>query len=103
MSQNMSEDMCTGGLIRATLGSCACNDNESIEGNAKRGDADNNERDDGVDLPQISRESTTEEQQSDLQHQRQRLHHMVEVPVGDSIEFALSILAALDSSPSHVG
>ena len=28
---------------------------------------------------------------------------MVEVPVDDSIEFALSILAALDSSPSHVG
>ena len=28
---------------------------------------------------------------------------MVEVPCNDSIEFSLSVLAAFDSSPSHVG
>ena len=55
-----------------------------------------------INLPQIARERTSEEQQNNLQHQRQRLHHMVEVPRDDPIEFPLSILAAFDGSSSHV-
>ena len=89
-------------LIGAGLGSCTGNDDEKVEDDTKRSNAKDNGCDSDIDLPQIARESTTEEQQSDLKHQRQRLHHMVEVPRDDPVEFPLSILAAFDGGSSHV-
>ena len=92
-----------GCLIRATLGSCTSDDNEKVEDDTKRCDAKDNGRDGNVNLPQIATEGTAEEQQSDLKHQRQRLHYMVEIPSDDPVELALSILAAFYGRPSHVG
>ena len=90
-------------LIWAALRSRASNDNGNVEDDAGRGDPEGNGCDGDIDPPQIARERTTKKQQSGLQHQRQRLHHRVEVPRNDPIEFALSILATFDGSPPHVG
>ena len=98
----VAKGMRSGCLIRAALGSCPCNDDEKVEDDTKRSDSKDNGCDGSINLPQITRERTSEEQQTDLKHQRQRLHHMVEVPRDDPIQFPLSILAAFDGSPPHV-
>ena len=90
-------------LIGAGLGSCTGDDDEKVEDDTKRSDSKDDRCDGSINLPQIARERTSEEQQTDLKHQRQRLHHMVEVPRDDPIQFPLSILAAFDGSPPHVG
>ena len=102
VTEDMAHSACAGSLIRASLGSRSCNDSDKVENKTNRSEAEDDRCDGNVDLPEVPRESTAEEQQRNLQHQRQRLHYMVEVPGDDRIEFALSILAALDSSPSYV-
>ena len=47
-------------------------------------------------------EGTAKEQQCGLQHQRQKLHHVVEIPRNDAVEFPLPILAAFNGSSSEV-
>ena len=91
-----------GCLIRAALGSCTSDDDEKVEDDTKRSDAKDNGCNGNVDFPEITTEGTAEEQQSDLKHQRQRLHDMVEVPSDDPVELALSILASFYGRPSHV-
>ena len=52
---------------------------------------------------EIVGEGTTKEQQCGLQHQRQKLHHVVKIPRNDAVEFALPVLTAFYCSSSHVG
>jgi len=100
MGENMGHGTGTGSLIRASLGNRPCNDSDKVEDNTNQSGAGDNRGDGEVDLPEVAGESTTEEQQRNLQHQRQRLHHMVEVPGDDPIEFALSVLAMFNCGPS---
>ena len=67
----MAEDMGARRLIWTILENCCCNDDENVEEDTKRSDADDNGRDCDVDLPKITREGTTEKQQGNLQHQWQ--------------------------------
>jgi len=90
-------------LIWAALGSCTNDKDENVEDDAKRGETKDNGCDGDIDRPEVTRERATEKQQCNLQHQRQRLHHIVEVPGDDTVELALSILAAFDGIPSQVG
>ena len=101
--EDMAEDLGTRSLIWAALGDRACDDDEDIEEETERGHSEDNGCDGDIDLPKIAGEGTSEEQQRSLQHQRQRLHHMVEVPGDDTIEFALPVLTAFDGGTSHVG
>jgi len=99
--EDMAEDTCTGGLIRAAHRSCSRNDDESVKGGAERSDTKDDACDSHIDLPKVERQGTTEEQERKLQHQRQRLHHMVKVPGDDAVQFPLTILATLYGSPSQ--
>ena len=99
----MVEDAATGSMIWTADGGRACDDGKNIEEDAKRGHPDDNGCDGGVDLPKIAGEGAGKKQERSLQHQRQRFHHMVEVPGDDPIKFALSILAAFYGCPSHFG
>ena len=65
-----AQDTGTGSLIWATLGSRPRNDDEKVEEDAKRSEAEDDGCDSDVDPPEVVRERTTEEQQPDLQHQR---------------------------------
>lgn len=76
---------------------------KEIKEGTKRSDAEDNIRDGSVNLPKIERERATEEQQCNLQHRWQRLHHTVKVPRNSSVKFPPSTLAAFDRRPSHVG
>ena len=49
------------------------------------------------------REGTAKEQQRGLQHQRQKFHHVVEIPCNDAVEFPLPVLAAFNCGSSEVG
>ena len=48
-------------------------------------------------------EGTAEEEQRSLQHQRQRLHYVVEVPGNNAVKFTLSTLTAFDGASSQIG
>jgi hypothetical protein len=98
----MAEDAGTGSLVRADHGNCTCDDDENVEDHAERCHTDDDGCDGNVDLPKIAGEGTTEKQQCNLQHQRQCLHHVVEVPGDDPVQFPLSVLTAFDGRPSHV-
>ena len=91
------------GLVRAALGSCTSNDDENVEDDTGHCHTKDDKCDSDMDSPEVAGEGTTEKQQCALQHQRQRLHHMVKVPGNDTIEFPLSVLAALDSGSTYVG
>ena len=54
------------GLIWAAQRSCTHNDNENVEGEARRGDAEDNRRDGRVNFPKVARKCTTEQQQCKL-------------------------------------
>jgi hypothetical protein len=101
--EDMTEDAGTWGLIWAAHGSCACDDDENVEDDAERCHTEDDGCDGDIDLQKIAGEGAGEKQERSLQHQRQRLHHMVEVPGDDTIEFALSVLAAFYRCPSHLG
>ena len=93
--------MSKGGLIRTTLGNRRCNDNEKVEGDPERCYGKDHQRDGEVDLPKITRERATEQEQGSLEHQRQRPHHMVKVPRDDATQLLLSTVAAFNGRPSH--
>ena len=75
---------------------------EKINEDPKRSGTDDNRRDLSINLPKITRESTTEKQECDLQHRRQRLRHAAKVPRDNSVHFSLATLVAFDSRPPHV-
>ena len=97
VAEDVTEKMGRWGLIRATVGSRPRNDNKKVEGKAQRSDAEDNRCDRNIDLPEVPREGRTEEQQRSLQHQRQRLHHMVKIPRDDPTQFLLSVVAPFNS------
>jgi len=66
----VSEDQCAGGLIWTAPRSHPSNDNEYIEADTKRGDANDNPRNSRVDSPKVQGKPTTEQQERKLQHQR---------------------------------
>ena len=90
-------------LIWTTPGGCTGKEDENVEDDAGCGDSEDNGCDGDIDPPEISRESTAEEQQGNLQHQWQRLHHIVEVPGDNPVELSLTILTAFDRGSAHVG
>ena len=90
-------------LIRTALRSCARKYEEGVEGKANERDTKNHRCDGEINLPKIAGEGAAEEQERNLKHQRQRLHHVVEVTGDDTVELALSILAVFDGGPPHVG
>ena len=98
----VAENVGTRRLIRTTLRGRASNDDEKVRQESERGDTKDNPRNGQVDPPKVTRERATEKQQRGLQHQRQQLHHVVEVPHDHPVQFSLSVLAALDRGPSHV-
>jgi len=89
-------------LIWAALGSYTSGDDENVENDAKQDDNKNDGCNGTVELPEIARECTTKKQQCNLQHQWQCLHHRVEVPGNDTVEFALSVLAPFYSGTPQV-
>ena len=98
----MTQNVGTGSLIRASFENRPRNNDEKVKEDTKGSDTEDDGCDGNIDLPEIAGEGAAEEQQGDLQHQRQRLHHMVEVPRDNPVEFALPVLATLDGGPSHV-
>jgi hypothetical protein len=60
VEEDVAENTGSGGLIRAALGSCSCDDNENIEDDTERGDAEDNRSDGNINLPKIASECTTE-------------------------------------------
>jgi len=58
-------------LIWAALESCASSNDEKIENDPERGDAENDGCNGDIDPPEVTREGTSEEQERNLQHQRQ--------------------------------
>jgi hypothetical protein len=58
-------------------------DDEKVGQNAKRGNAEDNECDGGVDHQEVPRKCSSEEYQRNLQHQRQGFHHTAEMPLTD--------------------
>ena len=103
MAEDVAKDTGTGGLVRATLQSCTRNDDKNIEENAERGYTKDDRRNGDVYFPEIAGERQTEKQQRGLEHQRQRLQHVFEVPRDNAIVLSLSVLSALDGRPSHAG
>ena len=100
---DVSEDVGTRCLVRAVLESRPRDDDEEIEEGTKRSEGDENGCDGLVHLPKITREGATYKQQGDLQHQRQRLHYMVEIPGNDAAQFLLSVVVAPNGGPALVG
>jgi hypothetical protein len=97
-----AEDTSARSLIRAACRSCPRDDEESVEGDPERSDTEDNTCDSHINPPKVERQCATEQQERDLQHQWQGLHHIVEVPGDDAIQLPLPILAAFYPSPSHV-
>ena len=58
----VAKSMRSGCLIRACFGSCTGDDDEKVEDEAERSDAKDNRCDSSIDLQQIARERTAEEQ-----------------------------------------
>jgi len=94
--------MRSGCLIWTALRGRASSNDEEIEDDTEGGETNDNARDGDVDSPKVVRKGASEEQQRTLQHQGQRLHHMVEIPCDDPVELALPILATSNGGPSHV-
>ena len=94
----MAEDTGTGCLIWAACRSRPRDDDES---DPERSDT-NDSCDSRVNLPKVERQVATEQQERNLQHQWQGLHHMVKVPGDGPIQLPLTIPAAFYPSPSHV-
>ena len=67
----VAEDAGMRGLIRAAVGGCSRDDNDDVEDDTKRGHSKDDRRGGDINLPQITRERTAEEQQGGLQHQWQ--------------------------------
>ena len=103
MGEEVTEDTCTGGLIRAILRNGSRNDDENEEEDTERSDTEDDGCNGGINLQKVSGERTAEKQQRRLQHQRQRLHHIVKIPCNDPVQFSLSVLATFDRGPSHLG
>jgi len=59
--KDLSEDLCTGGLIWAAREGRPRNDNQSVEGSTKRSDTNNNRCDSCVDSPKVQGKSTTKQ------------------------------------------
>ena len=75
----------SGGLIWTALLGRSNKEDEDVEEETKRSDDDDNQRDGKADLPKVTSESASEEQQRNLQHQRQRLQYRVEVPSENAV------------------
>jgi len=103
MVEDMAEGTSTGGLIRAARKNRPRDDDESVEDDPERSDTEDNACNSHLNLPKVERQGATEQQERNLQHQRQGLHHMVKVPGDDAVQLPLAILAALYPSPSYVG
>jgi len=103
MAEDMAEDTSNRGLIRAVRKSCARDDGESVEDDPECSDTEDNACNSHLNLPKVERQGATEQQERNLQHQWQGLHHVVKVPGDDPIQLPLAIPAALYPSPSHVG
>ena len=97
-----AEDPGTRGLIWTAPGDRPCHQNEQVETGTEYGDREDKECNGGVGIPKVFGQSAAEQQECHLQYQRQRLHHMIEIPSNNPIQLPLPILAAFDCGPSHV-
>ena len=89
--------MCAWGLMRPDRENHAHNDDVEVDHGTKKGDTDDNWRKGWVGFQEVAKEDTTVQQECGLQHQRQRLHDMV-----DAVQLPLSILAVFDAGPSRI-
>jgi len=64
----VADDLGTGGLIRTAPGNRPCYDNEDVEDGAECGDSEDDGCNGDVDPLEVSRQSATKQQESDLQH-----------------------------------
>jgi len=64
--EDIPEDAWTRGLIRAAGRNRPGDDDESIEGDTKRGGSNDNRRDGSVDSPKVEGKARTEEQEGEL-------------------------------------
>ena len=99
----VTKDTRPGGLIRAALKSCPRDDDENVEEDPEPSDTNDDTGDSRVNIQKVTRQCATEQQERNLQHQRQGLHHIIKVPGDDAIQFPLAVPAAFYPSPSHVG
>jgi hypothetical protein len=97
-----AEDTSTRSLIWAAHRSCPRDDDENVEDGPERSDTEDDTCDGHINPPKVERQRATEQQERDLQHHWQGLHHVVEVPGDDAIQLPLPILAAFYASPPHV-
>jgi len=103
MMVDMPEDMGPRGLIWAARRGCPRDDEENVEDHPEGSGTDDNSCNGHVDIPKVAGQRATEQQERNLQHQWQGLHHMVKIPSDDATQFPLAILAAFYGSPSHAG
>ena len=97
----VTEDTRQRGLIRAARKSCPRDDDKNVEGDPEPSDTNDDTGNSRIDIPKVTRQCATEQQERKLQHQRQGLHHIVKTPGGGAIQLPLAILAAFYGSPSH--
>ena len=93
---------CSWSLVRATRVNRSRDDDEEVGKEAERSYEKNDQRNTRVDLPKVTREGTTEQKQSTLQHQRKGFHHRAEVPGDDPVQLLLSVLLAFGGGSSDV-
>lgn len=89
-------------LIRAARRGRPRDNDENIEDDPERSGTKDGACDSHVNFPKVEGQSTTEQQERNLQHKWQGLHHMVKVPSDDTVQFPLAVLAAFYGGPSHV-
>ena len=90
------------GLERAIIGKNGRDTDDSVKEETSTGETDDNRSDHLVYGEEVMREGVTEEEKSELEHQRQSLHHEAEAPGGHSVHLTLSIPTAIDKGSTHI-
>jgi hypothetical protein len=75
---------------------CAYDDDDGVEQDSKCSEGGEDACNGGIDGPHVSAESTSKEEESDLEHDWKALNEEVERPLLESIEFALAVSATLN-------
>jgi len=82
--------------------SCPNNHNPKVEQNSKHSEGDEDTRNRGIDQRHVLAQSTSEEQEGSLEHDREALDEEMEGPLLESITLPLTVSAAFDRRPAGV-
>ena len=91
------EDEGERGLEGTVVGESCGGNNKQVEEETKYGETDDDAADSFVEEKEVIGKCATEEEESDLEHERRAFHDKVEMPCDHSVHLALSMSTAINS------